>query len=268
MPNFDLLLGSERAAWLADRAKSRGSSIAVELRRLIDERVASVTESNNPIGFAADFQEERTIGGNLKEGGKERGATSPQLRSLLLPETSSRAKRILNVGDRESREKEPSRGTNLVPSPRKDTRRYGYSEDFEAFWKRYPPRRRLGKCKVWKSWQLALRDGATAEQIIAGIDRSLKFWARTGVKVEFIPLALTWVNQGRWEDEYEDDQNAKIARHLLTTSDYRQAERAVAELALPPEEHVAWLDKIRAAKGSDELDRIVKQATERTHAAP
>ena len=69
--------------------------------------------------------------------------------------------------------------------------------DFDAFWSRYP--RRVGKLAAMKAYKKAL-DIATAEDILAGVEL---YRANLPEDICYVAHAATWLNQGRWMDEYE-----------------------------------------------------------------
>lgn len=68
---------------------------------------------------------------------------------------------------------------------------------FETFWKRYP--RKVAKKTARKVFERALKE-ATADEIMAGLENFLNHLPD---EARFIPHASTWLNGGRWQDEYE-----------------------------------------------------------------
>lgn len=70
------------------------------------------------------------------------------------------------------------------------------TEDFQAFWNRYP--RHVGKLAALKAYQRAL-SLALPEEILAGVEEYRKHLPE---EARFIPHAATWLNQGRWMDDY------------------------------------------------------------------
>lgn len=249
MPNFHLLLGHVRAEILSDRAARRGTSILAELKRVVDE---SVTKSNSsPIGFAGLEPE----GKPLKEGKGEASCSllSSPFQGLLLPETPSLGGKERGVGEsRGAGEERTHNGTKMVPSSKKDVQE---KTGFAEFWALYP--RKVGRGRALLSYKGALKKGVSELDLLAGLERSRVQWRKEGRDPSLLPHASTWLNQERWTDEYEEQP---LARHLLVTSDYRKAEHRVAELALPADEHLSWLEKIRAAKNVEELAAIVARA--------
>lgn len=67
---------------------------------------------------------------------------------------------------------------------------------FQAFWDKYP--RHVGKLAAEKAFEKA-RKRATTEDLIAGVERAKAHWKDP----QFIPHPSTWLNQGRWMDEYD-----------------------------------------------------------------
>jgi len=70
------------------------------------------------------------------------------------------------------------------------------TEEFETFWTRYP--KRVKRIDAMKAYQKA-RIVATAEQILAGV---AVFMKHLPDEDRFIPHASSWLNAGRWSDEY------------------------------------------------------------------
>jgi hypothetical protein len=103
----------------------------------------------------------------------------------------------------------------------------GHTADFEEFWDLFPAVKRLQKALCMAKWQAITsetgldtrmldRDAgqyaeiklkATPEQIIEGLMRSRRLWQGKGDQRygwedggKYIPMASTWLNQGRWMD--------------------------------------------------------------------
>lgn len=71
---------------------------------------------------------------------------------------------------------------------------------FEQFWSSYP--RRIAKYAARQSYEKALRHGANPDEIISGVENYKKHLVKEETPERFIAHASTWLNQGRWEDEY------------------------------------------------------------------
>ncbi len=83
-----------------------------------------------------------------------------------------------------------------------DTKR-GLESDFAAFWQAYP--RRVAKLAAWRAYQRARRT-VDAETILAGVRRYVEYVEQRGTEPEYIAHPATWLNAGRWDDEYERPQ--------------------------------------------------------------
>lgn len=83
-------------------------------------------------------------------------------------------------------------------APVKAKKSSGYTDDFENFWRTYP--RRIEKKSAFKAWKVALKKGATADEITAGAARYAKY--RAGEPEQYTKHPSTWLNQECWEDEY------------------------------------------------------------------
>ncbi|MBR7010022.1 MAG: hypothetical protein IKI02_03805 [Oscillospiraceae bacterium] len=72
----------------------------------------------------------------------------------------------------------------------------GRAEDFERFWQVYP--RKVGKQAARKAFD---RVGVPVERLLAALERQRADpqWRRENGR--YIPHPVTWLNQGRWEDE-------------------------------------------------------------------
>ena len=70
---------------------------------------------------------------------------------------------------------------------------------FEMFWDAYP--KKVGKSAVLKAWNRLNPNGALFARMIAAISaaKASEQWQRENGR--YIPNPLTWINQGRWDDE-------------------------------------------------------------------
>ena len=81
---------------------------------------------------------------------------------------------------------------------KKSKKRNDYPDDFEEFWRTYP--RTIEKQPAFNAWKRALKNGATADEIIAGAARYAKY--RAGEPERFTKHPATWLNQGLWVEKY------------------------------------------------------------------
>ena len=70
---------------------------------------------------------------------------------------------------------------------------------FEAFWAAYP--RKVGKLGAQRVWNQLKPDQALLGKMLEALDRASrsKQWREAGG--QFIPYPMTWLRQGRWDDE-------------------------------------------------------------------
>jgi len=86
----------------------------------------------------------------------------------------------------------------LVHSPQRES---SSEVEFKAFWVAYP--RRVGKKPAKAKFLAILKRGeATAAQLIAGARDYADEMRREGRPLDKIAHPTTWLNQGRWEDEF------------------------------------------------------------------
>ena len=74
------------------------------------------------------------------------------------------------------------------------------SKRFEKIWKDYP--KKQGKKPAFSSYKTALKNGATDEEIIEGLERYKKHLQQNTWKDA--AQGSTWFKQNRWEDEFDD----------------------------------------------------------------
>ncbi len=69
---------------------------------------------------------------------------------------------------------------------------------FKIFRTIYP--RKTGSWKLAEeSWDKAIAEGATETDIMEGLKADINNWIAEEVEPKFIPMAVTWLNQRRWE---------------------------------------------------------------------
>lgn len=93
-------------------------------------------------------------------------------------------------------------GDATTTEKRKPIQKAKYTALFNEFWKAYP--RRTAKFNAFKSWQNHVdeTDQYMARSVINDVEKRtrMKFWPHDQSK---IPMAATFLNQHRWEDEWE-----------------------------------------------------------------
>jgi hypothetical protein len=73
---------------------------------------------------------------------------------------------------------------------------------FDTFWDAYP--RKVGKDAARKAWSKLKPSNELADRIIFAVDQQKRSpqWLKEGG--QYIPHPVTWLNQGRWQDEPMD----------------------------------------------------------------
>jgi 5-methylcytosine-specific restriction endonuclease McrA len=86
-----------------------------------------------------------------------------------------------------------ARRKKLEAESKQSTRAQAPASDFDAFWDQYP--RKVGKDAARKAYNSAIRR-ASPEQIRSAL--ICQIWPENR---QFIPHPVTWLNQGRWQDD-------------------------------------------------------------------
>lgn len=75
-----------------------------------------------------------------------------------------------------------------------------FSKEFINFWEAYPSK--VGKKAAWRAWQRA-KDRPALDELLKVVERQKqsKQWQEG-----YIPHPATWLNQGRWDDEVQDNK--------------------------------------------------------------
>ena len=86
---------------------------------------------------------------------------------------------------------------------KKENKSINYSDDFLKFWSAYP--RHTAKSVAFASFERIEGHKELLPQMLEAVEREKKSkqWQRDNG--EFIPIASTWLNQRRWEDEDETE---------------------------------------------------------------
>lgn len=76
---------------------------------------------------------------------------------------------------------------------------------FDAFWSMYP--RKIGKAKALTKWgRLSKRE---RQAVMDALPDHIAYWRDSGKEDEFIPHAITWLNQKRWEDQLPEPSQSQ-----------------------------------------------------------
>lgn len=86
------------------------------------------------------------------------------------------------------------------------------ADSFDDWWKQYP--KKVGKLDARKAYRTAIKQGATPQDLLDGLQRHNANWKAMNTERQYIPNPASWLRKGRWEDE-------------LATPDSSQAEPAI-----------------------------------------
>lgn len=78
----------------------------------------------------------------------------------------------------------------------KETTRDTYSEDFETFWSTYPKAKNDNKREAWAKWQACLKEGYSADVMIAGGERYAHRVEVEGIEPRYRKHAKTFLGPG------------------------------------------------------------------------
>lgn len=92
-----------------------------------------------------------------------------------------------------------------------------FAADFAEFWRAFP--RRVGKLAAQKAYVKARRSGVTQATLLEGIAHYIKG------KPQYADYChpTTWLNQGRWDDEYGTSTRAAQPQRPFTERELRDA---------------------------------------------
>ena len=82
------------------------------------------------------------------------------------------------------------------------------TDDFDEFWAAYP--KKVDKYVARQSYTKA-RQKATADEIMQGLNRYKQYLSAEQTEKQFIANASTWLNQHRWENQYEIEKKPDTA---------------------------------------------------------
>ena len=107
-------------------------------------------------------------------------------------QTATKATVNVNVNDNVSKEKEIKK---------KKAKTHCVDEtEFEALWAVYP--RKNGKAQAKKAYEKAVKDGATFDEVMAGILAYKEYIEAVGVEPQYIKMGSTFFHQRSWSDEW------------------------------------------------------------------
>ena len=84
-------------------------------------------------------------------------------------------------------------------------------EQFDKFWEKYP--RKTAKVPARRAFPRALLK-ISFEELMEKLDYFIDVHKHT--KKQFLPHASTWLNQERWHDVYEPQENFDLQKTVLS----------------------------------------------------
>ncbi len=130
-----------------------------------------------------------------------------QLIEALIPMSLERRGAYISRQTANIREKKCNEPWFKGKAPAKKTLSKIYSQAFETFWNAYPPRggAKTGKMPAYQAWQQAsLNEADLLQNCLTALawQKHLPGWCKENGT--YIPMASTYLNQRRWEDEQPD----------------------------------------------------------------
>jgi hypothetical protein len=87
---------------------------------------------------------------------------------------------------------------------------------FDEFWAAYP--KKVGKKAAWNVWKKVKPDAELFDKIMTAIERAKATWQWQRENGRYIPNPKTWLNEGRWDDEYEEANTNGEYRSIAGTN--------------------------------------------------
>lgn len=172
--------------------------------------VTLIAEQAGPVWYSSRMVRDeyvRTIRGESSRFGEDKGA-APKHTPKQSPNITPKPPLGDEKGDGPSssssspsssgKEKDVSKETSQKKPSRSQ---HDYTAEFESFWLVYP-KNGASKAESFKSYQRALREGATDATIENGCRAYAEYIRRTGTSPEHTAHATTWLNNQRWTVDY------------------------------------------------------------------
>lgn len=115
-------------------------------------------------------------------------------------------------------EKEASALSIDVTPPKKPSRKAieKSSYGFDDWWKQYP--KKVGKIDAQKAYRAAIKQGATPQALLDGLQRHNANWKAANTERQYIPNPASWLRKGRWEDEFDTPDSSQAAPAINPTT--------------------------------------------------
>lgn len=80
-------------------------------------------------------------------------------------------------------------------------------DGFDDWWKQYP--KKVGKIDAQKAYKAAIKQGATLQALLDGLQRHNANWKAANTERRYIPNPASWLRKGRWEDELDTPDSSQ-----------------------------------------------------------
>ena len=117
----------------------------------------------------------------------------PAEQPALIDSTPSEGDNQLPIGI-EDPTPAPTLAPTVVDKPPKKP-----EDGFDDWWKQYP--KKVGKLDAQKAYRAAIKQGATPQALLDGLERYNANWKAKSTELQYIPYPASWLRKGRWEDE-------------------------------------------------------------------
>lgn len=97
----------------------------------------------------------------------------------------------------------PPEGGDDDGEPEKQPKKSLLEQRFDEFWAAYP--KKVGKKAAWNAWKKVKPDAELFDKIMTAIGRAKATWQWQRENGRYIPNPKTWLNEGRWDDEYKEE---------------------------------------------------------------
>lgn len=91
--------------------------------------------------------------------------------------------------------------TNKNDKNDKNEKKKDILSKFALFWREYP--KKESKQAALKSFTREVTSEEQADMILKSLQKQKRVWEKKGTESNYIPLASTWLNQGRFNDEFD-----------------------------------------------------------------
>ena len=201
-----------------------------------DKSIAQATLIPDSLKLIPDSFKNTSVADEPADRGREMGLgvvadhVKGRTESTSMDGESSHTDRYLQtspVGEEQEADKGTEKKTaRKAASPDWKTAKTPLEIGFCKFWDMYPGVRRRAKPACWRKWQTIKPDDEMIKQILRALKACSETWEWKKDGGQYVPAPLVWLNQGRWEDDYQevekhgDSQTASHTAGFRTTADY------------------------------------------------